>query len=129
MWLKYAMLTLLNSGNAVSQSINDAWFSVNTADPQARCIGLALAVAGSNLGALAGQNIFVEKDAPYYPNGFLKALCIYAASIVLIGVMIGFYWNEIRRIARNIDGLKVVTEKGAEALEGDGSEIKVKNQL
>jgi hypothetical protein len=44
-WLKYAMLTLLNSGVAVQQSINDAWFSVNTPDAQERCVGLVLAVA------------------------------------------------------------------------------------
>ncbi|RKK72136.1 hypothetical protein BFJ69_g10399 [Fusarium oxysporum] len=100
-WMKYAILTLLGSGVAVSQSLNDAWFSINTADPQVRCIGLALAVAGSNVGGLAGQNIFVESDAPYYRNGFLKILCLYAASIVLVAGMIFYYWNDNRRMQRS----------------------------
>ncbi|KAF5686275.1 nicotinamide mononucleotide permease [Fusarium circinatum] len=100
-WMKYAIFTLLGSGVAVSQSLNDAWFSINTEDPQVRCIGLALAVAGSNVGGLAGQNIFVKSDAPYYRNGFLKILCLYAASIVLVSGMIFYYWNDNRRVEKS----------------------------
>ncbi|KAJ4989040.1 alternative sulfate transporter [Stagonosporopsis vannaccii] len=128
-WLKYAILTLLNSGNAVSQSINDAWFSVNTADPQTRCIGLALAVAGSNLGGMAGQNIFVKADAPYYPKGFMKILCIYAGSIVLTVVMIGYYVVQNKRMRKGPDGRDVVTNEGADKVLGDGSDVRVKNQI
>jgi hypothetical protein len=99
-WMKYAILTLLNSGVAIAQALNDAWFSINTHDPQVRCIGIALAVMGSNVGGLAGQNIFQESDAPYYPKGFLKILCLYAGSIVLIAGMIFYYWNDNRRMKK-----------------------------
>ncbi|KAK6206531.1 hypothetical protein LQW54_007601, partial [Pestalotiopsis sp. IQ-011] len=53
---------------------------------------MALAVAGSNLGGLAGQNIFVQSDAPYYEKGFLKIMCIYAGSLVIVALMIVYYW-------------------------------------
>ncbi|WKT40061.1 MFS transporter superfamily [Fusarium oxysporum f. sp. vasinfectum] len=124
-WMKYAILTLLGSGVAVSQSLNDAWFSINTEDPQVRCIGLALAVAGSNVGGLAGQNIFVKSDAPYYPNGFLKILCLYAASIVLVAGMIFYYWNDNRRMEKSGE-LEDATET-----EGSGGvkRRRVRNQL
>lgn len=128
-WLKYAILTVFNSGTAVSQGINDAWFSVNTADPQERCIGLALAVAGSNLGGLSGQNIFVTSDAPYYYNGFLKILCIYAGSIVLVAGMMFFYWNENRALAKTCQDGEVVSDDGADAVAVNGVTMKVKNQL
>jgi hypothetical protein len=124
-WLKYAILTLLTSGMAVSQSLNDAWFSINTADPQVRCIGLALAVAGSNVGGLAGQNIFVKSDAPYYRNGFLKILCLYAGSIVLIAGMILYYWNENRKMQQS-DGVEDTAE--IEGSEG-AKRTRVRNQL
>ncbi|KAH8660571.1 major facilitator superfamily domain-containing protein [Xylariales sp. PMI_506] len=127
-WLKYAILTVLNSGMAVSQGINDAWFSINTSDPQERCLGLALAVAGSNLGGMFGQNIFEASDAPYYYKGFLKILCIYAGSIVLIMVMLAYYWNENRVMAKTA-GRDIVTEKGVQELSESGGELKVKNQL
>ncbi|ENH65217.1 hypothetical protein FOC1_g10000880 [Fusarium oxysporum f. sp. cubense race 1] len=124
-WMKYAILTLLGSGVAVSQSLNDAWFSINTADPQVRCIGLALAVAGSNVGGLAGQNIFVKSDAPYYRKGFLKILCLYAASIVLIAGMIFYYWNDNRRMQKSGE------LEDAEEIGGSGGlkKKRVKNQL
>jgi hypothetical protein len=128
-WLKYAILTVFTSGTAVSQGINDAWFSVNTADPQERCIGLALAVAGSNLGGLSGQNIFVKSDAPYYYNGFLKILCIYAGSIVLVAGMIFYYWNENRVLEKTFNDEEVVSDEGADTVVVSGGVMKVKNQL
>lgn len=128
-WLKYAILTVLTSGMAVSQSINDAWFSVNTAHPQERCIGLALAVAGSNLGGLCGQNIFVKSDAPYYYHGFLKVLCIYAGSVVLIAGLMFYYWNENRKLAKETIAGELVTEHGVSELSRDGGKSRVKNQL
>ncbi|KAM0324600.1 hypothetical protein ACHAQA_007988 [Verticillium albo-atrum] len=128
-WLKYAILTLLTSGMAVSQSINDAWFSVNTADPQVRCLGLALAVAGSNLGGLCGQGIFVKSDAPVYYHGFLKILCIYAGSIVLIAGMIFYYWTMNKRLAKTGGLEELVTEGGVTEVGENGHLLKVKNQL
>ncbi|CAH0045990.1 unnamed protein product [Clonostachys solani] len=130
-WLKYAILTVFTSGTAVSQSINDAWFSVNTADPQVRCLGLALAVAGSNLGGLSGQNIFVKDDAPYYYHGFLKILCIYAGSIVLIAGMIAYYMYINKLLARNTQDGEVVTSEGVKVVGGESQSAaaKVKNQL
>ncbi|QGI90562.1 hypothetical protein CEK26_001777 [Fusarium fujikuroi] len=124
-WMKYAILTLLGSGVAVSQSLNDAWFSINTEDPQVRCIGLALAVAGSNVGGLAGQNIFVKSDAPYYRNGFLKILCLYAASIVLVAGMIFYYWNDNRRMEKSGELEEAAGTDGS----GGVKKRRVKNQL
>ncbi|KAH6986476.1 major facilitator superfamily domain-containing protein [Ilyonectria sp. MPI-CAGE-AT-0026] len=128
-WLKYAILTVFTSGTAVSQGINDAWFSVNTPDAQERCIGLALAVAGSNLGGLSGQNIFVKSDAPYYYDGFLKILCIYAGSIVLIALMILYYWNDNRVMEKSTQGDEVVASEGVEVVEANIGVSKVRNQL
>lgn len=128
-WLKYAILTLLNSGMAVSQGINDAWLSVNTSDPQERCLGLALAVAGSNLGGVFGQNVFVASDAPYYYDGFLKILCLYSGNIVLVICMLAYYWNGNCKMARVNGEDRIVDEKGACKVAENGFLTKVKNQL
>jgi MFS family permease len=128
-WLKYAIFTLLSSGNAVAQSINDAWMSVNTHDPQVRCVGMALAVAGSNLGGLAGINLFKQEDAPRYARGFLGVLCLYGGSIVVILAMMGIYWYENKRMARKSGSEEVIDAKGVDAIRGDGSKAVVKNQL
>ncbi|KAF3012884.1 hypothetical protein E8E14_011695 [Neopestalotiopsis sp. 37M] len=118
-WLKYAVLTVFAAGTAVSQSLNDAWFSINTADPQVRCLGMALAVAGSNLGGLAGQSIFVQSDAPYYEKGFLKIMCIYSGSIVVTLLMIVYYWANNRRLFKQTSTGELVEEKGEGAIARD----------
>ncbi|KAM0468068.1 hypothetical protein ACHAP7_011306, partial [Fusarium lateritium] len=65
-WTKYALFTLLSSGNALSQGLNDAWLSINTRSAEKRSIGLALVVIGSNAGGLVGKQLFRESDAPKY---------------------------------------------------------------
>ncbi|KAF0322850.1 alternative sulfate transporter [Colletotrichum asianum] len=80
-WVQYALFTLLTGGNALSQAINDAWLNINSTKPSNRSVGLAMAVMGSNLGGLAGQQLFQESDAPRYPKAFLAILLLYGASI------------------------------------------------
>ncbi|ETN39145.1 uncharacterized protein HMPREF1541_05368 [Cyphellophora europaea CBS 101466] len=99
-WKKYAILTVLNSGNAVSQGLNDAWLSSNCRTPQQRSIGLALAVMGSNLGGLAGQQLFRSSDAPHYTNGFLAIVCLYSAALLAVTALMAFYWHGNRQLAR-----------------------------
>ncbi|KAH8886296.1 alternative sulfate transporter [Thozetella sp. PMI_491] len=99
-WTRFALFTLLNSGNGVSQSLNDAWLSSNAPSHQKRSIGLALAVIGSNLGGLAGQQLFQENDAPRYNNAWLGILCLYAAAMAMITLQIGSYMWGNKRLAR-----------------------------
>ncbi|RDW84473.1 hypothetical protein BP6252_02063 [Coleophoma cylindrospora] len=112
-WLKYAIFVLLNSGNAVAQGINDAWLSSNAQSPQERSIGLALAVIGSNLGGLAGQQLFQSKDAPHYNNAFLSILVLYAAALVMITLQIASYFWDNRQLAKKKrDGESLQDESG-----------------
>ncbi|KAF5620144.1 nicotinamide mononucleotide permease [Fusarium sp. NRRL 52700] len=71
-WTKYALFTLLSSGNALSQGLNDAWLSINARSAERRSIGLAMV---SNAGGLAGKQLFRESDAPN------------------TGMLMGVYWR------------------------------------
>jgi len=70
-WTRLWVFTFLGSGNALAQGLNDAWLSANARTPARRSIELALVVMGSNLGGLAGQQMFRTPDALRYPRGFL----------------------------------------------------------
>ncbi|KAI4602591.1 hypothetical protein KJ359_007807 [Pestalotiopsis sp. 9143b] len=99
-WTTFAIFTLLNCGNGISQSLNDAWLSSNATTHQKRSIGLALAVIGSNLGGLAGQQLFQDDDAPRYSQAFIAVLSLYGASIVMILLQMGLYAWLNKKIAR-----------------------------
>ncbi|CAI7641233.1 unnamed protein product [Penicillium glandicola] len=81
MWTRYAIFTLLSGGNALGQGLNDAWVSINATKSSTRTLGLAFVVIGSNLGAIAGQQLFRSSDAPRYTRAFLAILLLYVASI------------------------------------------------
>lgn len=128
-WLKYSIFTLLYSGNAIGQAINDAWLSSNIHDAQVRCVGMALAVAGSNTAGITGQYLFLENDAPYYPKGFMKIIGLYSASIVLITlVLCGYMWENMK-MKRRHGSEQVVDRRGLEEMPADVTGMKVKNQL
>lgn len=96
-WASYAVFTLLSGGNALAQGLNDAWLSINAAgSPSRRSVGLAMAVIGSNLGGIAGQQLFRESDAPRYRRAFLAVLLLYGASILVTLVIMWVYWREGR---------------------------------
>lgn len=103
-WTRYWVFTFLGSGNALAQGLNDAWLSVNAGTPQKRSVGLAFVVIGSNLGGLAGQQMFREEDAPRYGRAFLAILLLYAASIVITCAVMASYWWVNRKIEKRGEG-------------------------
>ncbi|KAK2052931.1 alternative sulfate transporter, partial [Colletotrichum caudatum] len=99
-WAHYAIFTLLSGGNALAQGLNDAWVSINAVNPSKRSIGLAMVVMGSNLGAIAGNQLFRDDDAPKYARAFIGVLSLYAAAIPVTLVIMWVYWRANRRIAQ-----------------------------
>lgn len=92
-WARYAIFVLLSGGNALSQGLNDAWLSINATKSSSRSLGLAMVVIGSNLGAIAGQQLFRSSDAPRYNRAFLAILLLYASSIPITLLLMWAYWR------------------------------------
>ncbi|KAF4931443.1 putative transporter [Colletotrichum viniferum] len=84
-------------GGANRWAINDAWLNINSTKPSNRSVGLAMAVMGSNLGGLAGQQLLQESDAPSYPKAFLAILLLYGASIPNTLALMYKYWRANRK--------------------------------
>lgn len=99
-WSRYAVFTLLSGGNALAQGLNDAWVSINAVRPANRSIGLAMVVMGSNLGAIAGSQLFRDDDAPRYNRGFLAILILYASAIPITGVIMWVYRRANKKLAQ-----------------------------
>lgn len=106
-WTRYAIFTLLSGGNALVQGLNDVWVNINATNSTNRSIGLALVVIGSNLGGIAGQQLFRSSDAPRYDHAFLAILLLYAMAILVTILLMWIYWRDNRKViseAVNEDG-------------------------
>ncbi|TEA20285.1 putative transporter [Colletotrichum sidae] len=99
-WARYAIFTLLSGVNALAQGLNDAWVSINAVNPSKRTIGLAMAVMGSDLGAIADGQLFWDDDAPRYNRAFMAILALYAGAIVVAADTMWVYWRANRVMAR-----------------------------
>lgn len=103
-WTRYAIFTLLSGGNALAQGLNDAWLSINATSPSKRSVGLAMVVMGSNLGAIAGQQLFRQSDAPKYTRAFLAILLLYASAIPLTLLLMWVYQRGNKKMQVNREG-------------------------
>ncbi|RSL71568.1 hypothetical protein CEP54_001344 [Fusarium duplospermum] len=110
-WVQYAMLTLLTGGNALSQAINDAWLNINATKSSNRSVGLAMAVMGSNLGGIIGQQLFQGSDAPKYPKAFIAILLLYSACIPTTLAIMYMYWRANRKVRAGTGEGNGVAEK------------------
>jgi hypothetical protein len=108
-WTRYAIFTLLSGGNALAQGLNDAWLSINATSPSKRSVGLAMVVMGSNLGAIAGQQLFRQSDAPKYTRAFLAILLLYASAIPLTLLLMWVYQRGNKKVQVSREGQE--TEK------------------
>lgn len=99
-WARYAVFTLLSGGNALAQGLNDAWVSINAPNPSKRSIGLAMAVMGSNLGAIAGGQLFRDDDGPRYTRAFVAILALYAGALFVAVIIMWVYWRANRILAK-----------------------------
>lgn len=102
-WLRYAIFTLLGSGNALAQGLNDAWLNINARSPHKRSIGLAFVVMGSNIGGIVGPELFKSSDAPAYVHGFSAVLSLYAGSILVSMVLIFVYWRDNKKMTKKCE--------------------------
>ncbi|KAL6865699.1 hypothetical protein ACO1O0_001795 [Amphichorda felina] len=103
-WTRYAIFTLLSGGNALAQGLNDAWLNINATNPSKRSIGLAMAVIGSNLGGIAGQQLFRSSDAPRYTRAFLAILLLYVAAIPITLLIMWVYWRDNKKVRSSRGG-------------------------
>ncbi|KAG7914512.1 hypothetical protein KL927_004706 [Ogataea polymorpha] len=121
-WLLFAMITLVNSGNSLSQGFNNAWLSVNARSSTKRSVGLALCVTGSNLGGILGQAMFKSKDAPNYIPGF-RAITELAGGAVIWSILVtADYWYANVRLDRKRAQESQMVVENAEATE-EGAEV------
>lgn len=123
-WTMFAIITLVNSGAGTTQALNNSWISVNSKNYMDRCVGLAMAVMGANLGGITGQSLFKDKDAPTYKPAFLAILCMYAGSIVWVLLVMGIYYYLNKRGTTNL-----LDDSKLEKQEVNESSLKWKYQL
>ncbi|KAL3470741.1 major facilitator superfamily domain-containing protein [Aspergillus californicus] len=99
-WLRYTIFTLLGSGNALAQGLNDSWINTNAMSPHKRSMGLAFVTIGSNIGSIIGPSLFQSSDAPRYVNGLAAILTLYSGSILVTGIIMAVYWRDNKTMSK-----------------------------
>lgn len=72
--VQYAMLHLVTMGTYAVLPIIVCWFSMNLGGHHRRAIGTAWQIGFGNIGGIIATFAFLNKDAPYFKNGY--SICL-----------------------------------------------------
>ncbi|KAF1817470.1 putative MFS transporter [Eremomyces bilateralis CBS 781.70] len=82
-----------------------AWVANNLAPSSKRAVAMALLISVGNMGAIAGSNVYLAREAPVYHLGFGACLAFLCVSIIMTVVLRLSYGRENARRDRLVEEL------------------------
>jgi len=89
--LEYAALFMITMGTYSAMPVVVCWFNMNLGGHHRRAVGTAWQVGFGNIGGIIATYAFLQKDAPYYHNGYaicLGFICLSATACCLYAVAV-----------------------------------------
>ncbi|KAH8909775.1 MFS general substrate transporter [Coniochaeta sp. PMI_546] len=103
--LEYAALFLTCMGTYSAMPVIVCWFNMNLAGHHRRSIGTAWQIGFGNIGGIIATYSFLQKDAPYYQNGYricISFLCFAAVSVIAYAAAITWENRKKDKTARDV---------------------------
>ncbi|KAF9533276.1 putative MFS transporter [Crepidotus variabilis] len=82
-----------------------SWAANNIAPSSKRAVGMALLISVGNMGAIAGSNVYLAREAPKYPTGFGASFGFLCLGILMAVILRFAYARENKRRDRLVEEL------------------------
>ncbi|CAO2652028.1 Nn.00g003110.m01.CDS01 [Neocucurbitaria sp. VM-36] len=98
--VRYFSLFCMSAGTFVQMSMTTSWLTNNLRGRASTAVGTAIILGIGNCANFVASNVFIKKEAPFYPTAFRTGLGLTIAGAVFCLVYVGLLW----RHNRNLDG-------------------------
>jgi len=95
---RYLSLFLMSAGTFIQMSLTTSWLANNLRGRASLAMGTAIILGIGNCANFVSSNVFVKKEAPFYPTAFRTGLGITAAGAVGCAVYVGLLWRHNCRL-------------------------------
>lgn len=82
-----------------------SWSANNIAPSSKRAVAMALLISVGNMGAIAGSNVYIARDAPKYPTGFGSCFGFLCAAIIMTFILRFAYGRENKQRERMVESM------------------------
>lgn len=96
--VRYLSLFLMSAGTFVQMTLTTSWLANNLRGRASLAMGTAIILGIGNCANFVSSNVFIKREAPYYPTAFRTGLGITVAGAVLCLVYIGLWMRHNRKL-------------------------------
>lgn len=96
----------MSAGTFLQMAMAVAWMTDNLRGRASTAVGTAMILGLGNCANFVAGNVFVKREAPFYPTAFRTGLGITVAGAIVCGVFTGLLWWGNRRLEmrRGVEG-------------------------
>lgn len=111
--VRYLSLFLMSAGTFVQMALTTSWLANNLRGRASLAMGTAIILGIGNCANFLSSNVFIKREATYYPTAFRTGLGITVAGAVLCLVYIGLWMRHNRKLNKKrseIGGVDVLDD-------------------
>lgn len=109
--VRYLSLFCMSAGTFIQMTLTTSWLANNLRERASLAMGTAIILGIGNCANFVSSNVFIKKEAPYYPTAFKTGLGVTVAGAIMCLVYVGVLWrhnqklDRIRRESGSMDAL------------------------
>jgi MFS family permease len=90
--IRYFSLFAMSAGTFLQMAMTTSWMTNNLRGRASVGVGTAIILGLGNCANFVASNVFIKKEAPFYPTGFRTALGLTMAGAVICMIFVGILW-------------------------------------
>lgn len=96
--VRYFSLFAMSSGTFIQMAMTTSWMTNNLRGRASIGVGTAIILGLGNCANFVASNVFIKKEAPFYPTGFRTGLGLTIAGAVICLIFVGILWLHNRKL-------------------------------
>lgn len=98
--VRYFSLFCMSAGTFIQMSLTTSWLVNNLRGRASLAVGTAIILGIGNCANFVSSNVFIKKEAPYYPTAFRTGLGLTIAGAVFCMIYVCILWTHNKRLAK-----------------------------
>lgn len=96
--VRYFSLFAMSGGTFIQMAMTTSWMTNNLRGRASVAVGTAMILGLGNCANFVASNVFIKKEAPYYPTGFRTGLGLTMAGAVICMIFVGLLWTHNKKL-------------------------------
>jgi len=98
--VRYFSLFAMSGGTFLQMAMTTSWMTNNLRGRASTAVGTAMILGLGNCANFVAANVFIKREAPFYPTGFRTGLGLTVAGAAVCMTFVGILWKHNRGLRK-----------------------------